>query len=137
MIGLAEGRGLPPRLSTIRLELARGDGFPGGSAAHGYEFTAPLTADGRIDAAAWRRAQQVCVVRRFWRGDDDRHGHLVHTRSRRWVFRYHLDNDPQDDESGWKFDAHRFVAGAYVPITEQDGVTRTFRVAAVDMLGGR
>jgi hypothetical protein len=31
----------------------------------------------------------------------------------------------------FKGDQHRFVTGEYVSITERDGVTRTFRVAAV------
>ena len=34
-------------LSKIRLELARDPDFPEGSREHGYEFTAPLGADGR------------------------------------------------------------------------------------------
>jgi hypothetical protein len=42
-----------------------------------------------------------------------------------------LDRAPQDDESGWKFDAHVFKPGEYVSVTEQDGETRTFRVVKV------
>ena len=38
-------------LTRIRMELARMEGFPEGSHAHGYEFVAPLTANGHIDAA--------------------------------------------------------------------------------------
>lgn len=110
---------------TVRLALEDGIGC-------GYAFTAPLTEDGRIDAGAWRKAPERCVAIRFWRGEDDRSGHLVQTRSRRWTFRFELDNDPQDDESGWKSDALRFTPGAIVAIAGQDGVTRRFRVIAVE-----
>lgn len=118
-------------LRTIRLELARDAAHPNGSAEHGYEFVAPLGADGYIDVEIWRKERARCKVRRFWRGADDQHGHLIHTQGRRWTFRYDLDRDPQDDESGWKFDAHAFKPGEYVSVVEQDGETRTFRVAKV------
>jgi hypothetical protein len=118
-------------LRTIRLELARDPGFPEGSPEHGYEFVAPLGRDGHIDVETWRKDRAKCKVRRFWRGADDQHGHLIHTQGRRWTFHYDLDRAPQDDESGWKFDAHVFKPGEYVSVTEQDGETRTFRVVKV------
>ena len=43
-------------LSRIRLELARTKDTPEGDPAHGYEFIAPLGADGHIDAEAWKKA---------------------------------------------------------------------------------
>lgn len=118
-------------LRTIRLELARDPAFPEGSAEHGYEFVAPLGHDGHIDVDTWRKERAKCKVRRFWRGADDQHGHLIHTKGRRWTFHYDLDRAPQDDESGWKFDAHVFKVGEYVSVIEQDGETRTFRVVKV------
>ncbi|MCK6451279.1 MAG: hypothetical protein L6R19_10555 [Alphaproteobacteria bacterium] len=118
------------RFRTIRLELAHA------GAGCGYEFTAPLTEDGRLDYAAWRKEPKRCMVRRFWRGEDERRGFLVHTRSRRWTFQYELDNDPQDDESGWRPDANRFKPGVLVSITDQDGVTRRFRVAEPEASAG-
>ncbi|MBM3541153.1 MAG: hypothetical protein FJX51_03820 [Alphaproteobacteria bacterium] len=54
-------------LKTIRLELARTKDHPQGSAAHGYEFTAPLDAQGHLDMEAWRKVKEVCTVRRFWK----------------------------------------------------------------------
>jgi hypothetical protein len=41
-------------LKTIRLELARTKEFPDGSSAHGFEFTAPLDAEGHLDLYAWK-----------------------------------------------------------------------------------
>lgn len=124
------------KLRTIRLELARDAAHPSGSAEHGYEFVAPLGADSHIDVDTWRKERAKCKVRRFWRGADDQHGHLIHTQGRRWTFHYDLDHArpnaaSHDDESGWKFDAHAFKPGEYVSVTEQDGETRTFRVVKV------
>ncbi len=118
-------------LKTVRLELARCPEFPDGSGAHGYEFVAPLTADGHVDVAAWRQHRADCRVRRFWAGEPDRHGHLIHTRQRTWVFHYDLDREPAEDEPGYRFDAHVFKPDEYVSITEHDGVTRPFKVVGV------
>jgi hypothetical protein len=46
---------LPHVLKRIRLNLARSKEFPSGSDEHGYEFVAPLDADGRIDVELWRK----------------------------------------------------------------------------------
>jgi hypothetical protein len=116
---------------TIRLELAREPGFPAGSAAHGYEFVAPLDADGQLDPAGWRSAAQACRVRRFWPGEDDEHGRLVHHRGGRWAFHYDGTEGEDEEEPIFRFDRHRFMPGDYVSITEHDGVQRTFRVATV------
>jgi len=114
---------------TIRLELARNPDFPEGSANYGYEFKAPLTADGSLDLDAWQKVKSDCTVRRFWQGEPDENGHLVHTRGRRWLFDY--SEGDEDDEAIFKFDRHHFVEGEYVSITEHDGVQRTFQVVAV------
>lgn len=121
-------------LNVIRLTLARDHDYPAGSDAHGYEFVAPLGEDGHIDAGAWRKHRDRCRVRRFWAGEDEEHGHLLHTRGRTWVFHYDIDGDPDDDESGYRFDSHAFKPGEYVSIKEHDGALRTFRVASVAAL---
>jgi hypothetical protein len=121
-------------LRQIRLELARNAEHPEGSARHGYAFVAPLTDDGRLDPDGWRESRADCTVRRFWAGEDDRDGHLVHHRGHHWAFHYagHDAGMGEDDEEPiFRFDRHRFVAGEYVSITEHDGVQRTFRVAEV------
>jgi hypothetical protein len=117
-------------LRKIRLELARGPGFPEGSSERGYEFLAPLKADGHIDADAWRAGPKDCTVRRFWQGEDDSHGHLRHVGTG-WLFHYDLDREPAPDEPGFRFASHAFRKGEYVSITERDGALHTFKVAAV------
>jgi hypothetical protein len=117
-------------LRKIRLELARGPGFPDGSSQHGYEFLAPLRADGHIDPEAWHGAKDKCTVRRFWQGEDDSHGHLRHVGTG-WLFHYDMDREPKVDEPGFRFASHVFRPREYVSITERDGSTRTFKVASV------
>jgi len=114
---------------TIRLELARNPDFPEGSANHGYEFKAPLASDGSLDLEAWKKVKNDCTVHRFWQGEPDEDGLLIHTRGRRWVFSY--EEGEEDDEPIFKFDRHHFIEGEYVSITEHDGVQRTFRVVSV------
>ncbi|WP_029008129.1 hypothetical protein [Azospirillum halopraeferens] len=115
-------------LRKIRLELARTPQHPEGSADHGYEFVAPLTADGHFDAEEWRQARDRCTVRRFWRGEAPMDGRLIH-RGSRWAF--HYDDEDDEEEPIFRFDRHTFNPGDYVSITEHDGELRTFRVASV------
>jgi hypothetical protein len=116
-------------LKRIRLELARTPEFPEGSARHGYEFTAPIDATGRLDPAGWTKAKSACTVRRFWDNDEDEHGILIHRRDGNWAFSYRPGDD--DDEPIFRFDKHAFVKGEYVTVTEHDGVARPFRVASI------
>lgn len=122
-------------LFRIRLELARSPQFPEGSARHGYEFIAPLDADGRLDRASWATCRDACRVRRFWPGQDDEHGHLVHHHGDHWAFRYDEMVD-LSEEPIFRFEHHRFVPGEYLGITEHDGVQRTFRVVRVEPAAG-
>ena len=117
-------------LKTVRLELARNAEFPEGSPERGYEFGAPLTTDGHLDLEGWRQHRDSCTVHRFWAGEDDAYGHLVHHGGEHWAFRYE-GMEPDEEEPIFRFDRHSFVAGEYVSITEHDGVQRTFRVVSV------
>jgi hypothetical protein len=120
-------------MKRVRLELARDHEFPAGSRDRGYEFAAPLDQDGHLLADDWRTLRQRCRVKRFWLGQKDELGHLVHRRGGSWAFDY--DNKrSDDDEPGFKFDRHHFIPGEYVSITEHDGVMRTFRVISVQDL---
>jgi hypothetical protein len=118
-------------LSIVRLELARDPQHPDGSSQHGYEFIAPLQSDGHIDAEEWRRHRGKCRVQRFWPGEPEEHGHLLHRPGGSWAFHYDVKGDPDEDEPGFKFDSHVFQEGEYVSLREQDGEMRTFRVASV------
>lgn len=115
-------------LKTIRLELARNPEFPEGSAEYGYELRAPLAADGHLDTEAWRAERASCTVRRFWRGEDDRQGELLHTR-RGWAFSY--EPGEEDNESLFKLDRHLFKPGEYVTVSEPGGEAHTFKVVSV------
>ncbi len=125
----------PDGLHHILLHMARSKDFPGGSAAHGYAFRAPLDAEHRIDLARWKSSRAHCVVRRFWPGEADEHGFLVHKPGGRggatWAFDYDQDS-ADDDEAGYRLGEHRFVPGEYVSIRGEDGVMHTFVVAKVD-----
>ena len=126
---------LPHTFKRIRLNLARSKEFPEGSTRHGYEFVAPLDAKGHIDAAQWRQHRDNCRVRRFWAGEDDQIGFLVHKpggpEHSRWVFDYDKTAET-DDESGYRFAAHAFTPGEYVSIRDEDGDMHTFLVVSVE-----
>jgi len=125
---------LPHVLKRIRLELARSKQFPSGSARHGYEFVAPLDGNSHIDPKLWQQHREHCRVRRFWNGDPDEIGRLVHkpggAEHARWVFDYDL-AATDDDESGYRFGAHAFIPGEYVSIRDDEGELHTFQVASV------
>lgn len=116
-------------LKLIRLELARTAEFPDGSHKHGYEFVAPLKADGHIDMEEWKKYGQACTILRFWGEEDDQHGTLVRARGNRWAFSYEPGDD--DDEPIFHFASHAFLPGEYVTITEQDEGDMPFKVVWV------
>jgi hypothetical protein len=122
-------------LNRILLTLARSSKFPDGSPRHGYDFIAPLDDDGHIDPVLWKKYRDYCRVRRFWEGEEDEVGRLVHkpggAEHARWVFDYNPDED-DDDEAGYKFGTHAFVPGEYVSISGRDGKLQTFLVVTVD-----
>ena len=116
-------------LTRIRLELARSSGFPSGSVWHGYEFVAPLTADGHVDAKTWSHTKELCHVVRFWGDDSEERGEFLLSRNG-WCFHYPKTRDGST-ETFFKLDRHRFVPGGYVTITERDGEQRPFRIVAM------
>jgi hypothetical protein len=125
---------LPHAFKRIRLQLARSKEFPSGSAKHGYQIVAPLDAQGHIDAALWKGHRDHCRVRRFWDGEDDQVGHLVHkpggSEHARWVFDYDK-HRADDDEAGYRFGAHVFAPGEYLTIRD-DETEHTFRIVSVE-----
>lgn len=126
---------LPHTFKRIRLNLARSKEFPEGSTRHGYEFVAPLDAKDHIDAGLWKQHRDHCRVRRFWVGEDDEIGQLVHKpggpEHGRWMFDYNPKR-ADDDESGYRFGAHAFRLGEYVSIRDEDGEMHTYQVASVE-----
>jgi hypothetical protein len=126
---------LPHTLKRIRLHLARSKAFPEGSSRHGYEFVAPIDAKGHIDPELWRQHREHCRVRRFWNGEPEQVGKLLHkpggAEHARWVFDYDASRS-DDDEAGYRFGGHAFAPGEYVSITEDDGDVHTFKVMSVE-----
>lgn len=126
---------LPHNFKRIRLELARSKAHPNGSSRHGYEFVAPLDAKGLIDTVQWKEHRSHCGVRRFWEGEKEEHGHLVHkpggAAGATWVFDYD-GTATDDDEAGYRFGAHPFQPGEYVSIKDEDGDMHTFVVTSVE-----
>jgi hypothetical protein len=125
---------LPHAFKRIRLHLARSKEFPTGSTRHGYELVAPLNAAGHIDPELWRTHRDNCRVHRFWAGEDDRIGRLVHRpggkEHARWMFDYNPER-ADDDEAGYRFGAHVFAPGEYVTIRDDDEM-HTFKVVSVE-----
>ena len=120
-------------MKRIRLELARDKEHPSGDSEHGYEFAAPLTDDGHLDASEWRKEKERCRVKRFAPGEQSQLGLLMHGPGGSWYFDYDKSRT-SDDEPGFKFSTHTFNPGDYVSVREHDGVLRTFRVARVSDL---
>jgi hypothetical protein len=125
---------LPHTFKRIRLQLARSKEFPAGSTAHGYEFVAPLDPQGHIDSELWKSHREQCRVRRFWKGEDDQTGVLVHkpggSEHARWVFDYDRSSS-EDDEAGYRFGSHRIEVGEYLTLRDQH-TDHTFRIVTVE-----
>ncbi len=98
-----------------------------------YDFTAPLDADGQIDLPSWKEKRALCFVHRREKEGLLQHGLLVHrpggAGGSTWVFDYEAGQG--DEESGFRFEAHRFFAGAYVAIRDVEGETHTYKVTNV------
>lgn len=121
-------------LSRIVMRLARNPGteFAGGDDHRGYALTAPLTADGMIDEAAYGKAKAQCAVRRFAPDEDAVDGRLAR-KGDRWFFDYDED-DSADDEPVHRLGQHRFALGEYVSVSDEDGRLLTYKVMEVTEL---
>jgi hypothetical protein len=117
-------------LSRIVMRLARNPGSEfGGDDRRGYTLTAPLTADGRLDAEAFAKARSECSVRRFAPDEDPVIGRLAR-RGQNWFFDYDKDSS-DDDEPVHRLGDHRFVVGEYVTVTDEDGQPLTYKIVEV------
>src|ERR1700744_6050630 len=97
-------------LSRIVLRLARNPGteFADGDDHRGYTLTAPLSADGKIDEAAFRAEKSKAGVRRFAPEDDVQEG-VLNRRGDRWFFDY--GDDADETEPLYRIGEHRFAVG--------------------------
>ncbi|WP_262299513.1 hypothetical protein [Microvirga sesbaniae] len=121
-------------LHHVTLHLARSKQFPEGSPRYGYEMTAPLDDQGRLDPQEWSNTRAHCRVCRFWGDEGERQGVLVHrpggSGGATWMIDYNQDR-AGDEEAGYHLHQHRFVPGEYVTIGDDDGHPHTFQVVSV------
>ena len=126
---------MPSALKKITLNAARSKAFPDGSIRHGYDFVAPLTADGHIDLNAWKSHRGECFAHRFWGDELRQSGLLVHRAGGHggatWGFELGKGAKLDEEEEGFRFGDHAFRAGEYVSIREEDGELMTFKVVSV------
>jgi hypothetical protein len=113
---------------TIRLDLARSQAFPDGSAAHCY-LRAPLRDDGTVDAAAVRAHADRATILRSWPDEPERNGYLIHNGAS-WRFSYAPGD--ADDEPIFHLETHPLAVGAYLTVREQDGEDLCFKVTRRD-----
>ncbi len=120
-------------LQRITLHLARDKDFRDGSSERGYEFIAPLDASGRLDADVWKRLRGQCRARRFWAGEEDCTGQLVHHAGGEGgaTWKIHYPEAIEGDETGYRLGAHRFVENEYISIHDQSGRSHTFKIADI------
>ena len=122
-------------LRKVTLNAARSKEFPDGSIRHGYDFVAPLTADGHIDLEAWQQHRGECFAHRFWGGEPSMRGLLVHRAGglggSTWAFEWKGGRKDDVEEEGFRFGDHPFKVGEYVSVREEEGELLTFRVVSV------
>lgn len=121
------------QMRRIRLERVHAKDEAAPTAGEGYEFVAPLDDSAHISPEDWKRERALCFVHKIEQGDVVQRGLLVHRQGGAgggtWQFDYALGEG--DEESGFRFDAHRFVVGEYVSVRDADGDVRTFKIASV------
>lgn len=122
-------------LSRITMRMARNPGteFAGGDDHRGYALIAPLTPDGHLDEAAYGKARNLCIVRRFAPDEAAVEGHLAR-KGRNWFFDYD-DAATEDDEPVHRLGMHRFVIGEYVTVSDEDGRPLTYKVVEIQPAG--
>ena len=114
--------------NIVKLELARTDGFPSGSATRSYLIRIPLDETGLIDETALEGDPGRATIRRFWPNEADRSGYVVKAKNG-WVFSYAVGEE--DDENLYHLENHAILQGEYVTITEPDGDRLPYRIASV------
>ena len=115
----------------IELALADQVGSSHGDTKHAYHLHLPLSAEGHVDASAFlHHADAFRVVRRR-RGETDQHGKI--TRGERGSWNFHYDGvDHYADDTSFRLSEIHLAPGRYLSITEDDGVTRAFKIMSVE-----
>jgi hypothetical protein len=121
---------LPKDFKEVRLELGREEEHPNGDPDRGYIMIIPLDADGRLEGDLAALHRESCRAVKFVKGRKNEHGILRRRRGGVWAIHYSTPNQADEDEAGYRLSDHRFVAGEYVTMEEDDG-PHTYRVATV------
>jgi len=116
---------------SIRLELARTEEFPEGSASRAYLLRLPLDEQGLIDEAALGRSPAMATVHRHWPNEPDLSGYVVRT-PKGWALSYELGDS--DDELVFHLESHPIRMGEYITLTEPDGRRLPFKVTSLKQL---
>lgn len=112
---------------SVRLELGKTEDFPRGSPSRAYLLRLPLGEDGTIDKGAVNQQPRQATVRRFWPSEPDRVGYAVPAgRGLDLAYDPHLPKG-----SSGKLDSDALRLGECVTLTEPDGTSLPFRVAAL------
>jgi len=106
---------VPPEFQIVKLRLAREKGHPAGDLSHGYDILMPLDDDGHILPDLWRKHRDLCRVRRFRPGEEDKHGMLARRPGGSWYFDYNRDDDGDDENA----------------VREDDDTMHTFQIIAI------
>lgn len=114
---------------SIRLELARTQDFPEGSASRAYLLRLPVNDNGIIDEDALRAAPQFATVRRFWPNEPDMSGYVIRTQNG-WALSYR--KGEEDDETIFHLETHRILPGEYIILRESDGKQLPYRIASLN-----
>ncbi|MBX2880586.1 MAG: hypothetical protein KTR32_11665 [Granulosicoccus sp.] len=116
----------------IRLELGKNCDFPEGDSQCGYEFEAPLTAAGKLDAVAWLRDPDGFPVERFWRNEPSLFGRLKLTLFGTW--RFHYSDLCIPDDVAFQFNRKSFLHDEYVSVRDHADEMQVFHIASVARL---
>lgn len=114
--------------NIVKLELARTDEFPTGSASRSYLIRLPLNDQALIDEAARAADPGRATIRRFWPNEPDQSGYILKSKNG-WVFSYAVGEE--DDENLFHLENHPIRQGEYITIAEPDGDRMPYRIASV------
>lgn len=114
--------------NIVKLELARTDEFPSGSASRSYLIRIPLDDQGLIDEEARAADPSRATIRRFWPNERDQSGYILKAKNG-WVFSYAVGEE--DDEDLFHLENHPIRRGEYITVAEPDGDRLPYRIASV------
>jgi len=114
--------------NIVKLELARTDEYPSGSANHSYLIRVPLDENEIIDETARAIDPGRATIRRFWPNEPEQSGYVLKANNG-WAFSYAVGEE--DDENLFHLESHPIKQGEYLTVTEPNGDRLPYRIVAV------